>query len=72
MKIIERLYSSEKGSITVFALSISLFILVSLIIIYMSISNKITSQNRDVNTIMNEYNVTNDEMEAEYDKVNKN
>lgn len=46
---------SEKGSVTVFVVTTMLFLLMTLIITYMGISNKNNSQNADINRIKAEY-----------------
>ena len=72
MEIINKFKKSEKGSITVMVLTSMLFILVVITASYLSISNKSVDQNRKVTQISKQYQVTEDEMEQEYQKVISN
>lgn len=62
----------EKGSITVFVLAAMLFMLISLVLGYMSISNKNFSQAKDVTRIQKEYEVTEDQMRKIYEQAKDN
>ena len=62
------IFKSEKGSITVFALSVMLFLITVLILSYIGISNKASISGKKVNQIYNEYMTTDDKMDEEYIK----
>lgn len=69
MKIIKEFKNNERGSITVFVLSVLLVVLAVIFIIYMGMSNKAISQNKKVSKIEKEYLVDNGDMEREYSKL---
>lgn len=63
---------SEKGSITIFVLTSMFFFLVILLSIYMNNVNKNSNINKDIKSIEEQYNVTEDDLEKAYqEKVNK-
>lgn len=68
----EQKMKSEKGSIIIFILT-SLLVIVSLgFMYYAGMVNKLREENERKNIIINEYKVTIEKMEEEYDKINKN
>ena len=71
MNMINKFKKSEKGSITVMVLTSMLFMLVVITASYLSISNKSVDQNRKVSKISKQYQVTDDDMRQEYQKIVK-
>ena len=58
----------QRGSITLFVLISVLFFIVIAIATYTQISNKATAQEKELNNIEEKYEVTDDEIEDEYNE----
>ena len=74
MKIIKKFRKSEKGAITVFVLTALLFMLVVLGVAYISISNKVTNENKKIEQIEKEYleNSNDNVIEQTYNEIVEN
>ena len=57
---------SERGSITVFVLSCLLVLLMIAITVYVNMSNKVASQQKQIGKIQEEYQIDNTKMDEEY------
>ena len=69
MDKIKKFKENEKGSITMTVLFVMIFMLVVIGATYFSISNKSMDQNNKIKKISQEYNVTDEDMEQEYQKL---
>ena len=58
----------QRGSITLFVLISVLFFIVIVISTYTQISNKRTAQEKELNRIEEKYEITDDEIEDEYNE----
>ena len=66
-------FESEKGSITIFVISTIVFVLAVILIVYFSIMNKNGTQEKNVEKIKNEYQLSsNSEMDEAYEKIMEN
>lgn len=70
MRIFSKTKDSERGSVTVYVLSTLLVLVLIAIVIFLNMSNKVTSQEKQVNKIQDGYNVSEDEMNEEYNNSN--
>lgn len=70
MRIFSKTKDSERGSATVYVLSTLLVLVLIAIVIFLNMSNKVTSQEKQVNKIQDGYNVSEDEMNEEYNNSN--
>ena len=59
----------EKGSITLFVLIAIIFILIVISAVYFSSQNKASAQEREIKQIERSYNVDNQDLSDEYDKL---
>ena len=68
MKFLKKFKKSEQGSVTIFVLSTLLVVLLTMIVIYGSMTNKLSSQAKQVSKIQEEYSSqnSNDEMDEKY------
>ena len=62
-------FKGQKGSVTLFVLISIIFFLIVLISIYIASGNKKQSQLSEIKAIQEEYNVSNDEMQEEYEDI---
>ncbi len=70
MKFLKKFKKSEQGSVTIFVLSTLLVVLLTMIVIYGSMTNKLSSQAKQVSKIQEEYSEDYlSEMKQEYDKI---
>lgn len=69
MEIINKFKKSEKGSITMMVLTVMLFMLIVVTVSYFGISNKSIGQNKKISHISEQYQVTDEDMEQEYQKI---
>ena len=69
MKIINKFKKSEKGSITMMVLTVMLFMLIVVTVSYFGISNKSIGQNKKISRISEQYQVTDEDMEQEFQEV---
>jgi hypothetical protein len=60
---------SENGAVTLFVLTAMMFLMIVLLSIYASVSNKSRVQKSEINKIEQTYNVTEADMQNEYDKI---
>ena len=73
MKLIMKKNKREKGSVVLFVTVTCMFILIMLTVLVMNLSNTKQSQDKQVRQITEQYQVTNQDMEMEYQKkVNNN
>lgn len=70
MEFLKKFKKSEQGSVTIFVLSSLLVVLLTMIVIYGSMTNKLSSQAKQVSKIQEEYSGDYiSEMQQEYDKI---
>ncbi len=71
MKFLKKFKKSEQGSVTIFVLSTLLVVLLTMIVIYGSMTNKLSSQAKQVSKIQEEYSSqnSNDEMDEKYYEI---
>ena len=71
MEFLKKFKKSEQGSITIFVLSSLLVVLLTMIVIYGSMTNKLSSQAKQINKIQEEYSSqnSNDEMDEKYYEI---
>lgn len=70
MELLRKLKKSEQGSITIFVLSSLLVVLLTMIVIYGNMTNKLSSQAEQIRKIQDEYSEDYiSKMRQEYDKI---
>lgn len=69
MESIRKFKKSQKGSITIMVLTSMLFMLVVITASYLAISNESIGQNKKISQISKQYQVTDDDMRQEYQKI---
>lgn len=70
MKLLKRFKNSEQGSVTIFVLSSLLVVLLTMIVIYGNMTNKLSSQAEQIRKIQDEYSEDYiSKMRQEYDKI---
>lgn len=71
MELLKKFKKSEQGSVTIFVLSSLLVVLLTMIVIYGSMTNKLSSQAKQINKIQEEYSSqnSNDEMDEKYYEI---
>ena len=70
-EMLENKIKSEKGAITALVLASLLIMAIVFINLYMMQSNKISSQDKEIKTIQEAYNVSDERMQSEYENANK-
>lgn len=71
MELLKKFKKSEQGSVTIFVLSSLLVVLLTMIVIYGSMTNKLSSQAKQISKIQEEYSSqnSNDEMDEKYYEI---
>ena len=71
MELLKKFKKSEQGSVTIFVLSSLLVVLLTMIVIYGNMTNKLSSQAKQINKIQEEYSSqnSNDEMDEKYYEI---
>lgn len=72
MKNNKKILKNKKGSVTIFVIVAIAFFLMIVIGVYLKTSNSKQAQLEQIEKITSEYNVTNNEIESEYNKLIEN
>lgn len=71
MELLKKFKKSEQGSVTIFVLSSLLVVLLTMIVIYGNMTNKLSSKGKQISKIQEEYSSqnSNDEMDEKYYEI---